>query len=176
MPKKQQSRIIFRDAKGRFLSPRKRYTKEVASVQAKRGGQYVTIIKDKTPTPSGLVDLLNQREFEQLPEALVKVKSYSTKSKYAAWDIAEQIDKTKRVRRKNLKFTMQIQDGQRLKTIEFYHHIKSNKASSYAIFRRINAEVGIEGFHLYNTIRGRHIADRKGKQVKLVGITVEEVI
>lgn len=176
MAKRRQHRVYFRGEHGRFVAAKFRYTDKVKSVQAYRGGEYVTIIKDKKPTPKMLADLLNQREFEHLPEALVKMKDFKPRSKYAAWNIAEQIDKAKRMRRKNLKFTMQIMDGNRLKTIEFYHHIKSNKASSYAIFRRINAEVGIEGFHLYNEVNGKHIADRKGKQVKLVGIQIEEVI
>lgn len=176
MAKRKPARIFFRDVQGRFLPERQRYSGKVKSVQAKRGGEYVTIIKDRTPTPTMLADLLNQREFEQLPEALVKIKDYKPKGKYSAWDVAEQIDKTKRVRRKNLKVTMQIMDGNRLKTIEFYHHIKSNQPSSYSIFRRINAEIGIEGFNLYSVVRGKHIADRKGKEVKLIGVTVEEII
>lgn len=176
MPRKKPTRVYFRNAKGQFVPERKRYTKVVKSVQAKRGGEYVTIIKDRTPTPTMLADLLNQREFEQLPEALVKIKDYTPKGKYSAWNIAEQIDKTKRVRRKNLKVTLRVLDGNRLKTIEFYHHIKSNQPSSYSIFRRINAEIGIEGYNLYSVVRGKHIADRKGKQVKLVDVLVEEII
>lgn len=175
MPKKRQRRVIFRDKQGRFVAAKDRYQPVVKSVQAFRGGEYVTIIA-RTPTPKSLVDLLNHREFETLPEALVKIKDYTPKSKYAAWNIAEQIDKTKRVRRKNLKITLKVMDGKRLKIIEFYHQIKRNAESSYSIFRRINAEIGIEGFHLYNEVNGKHIADRKGKQVRLVNVTVEEII
>jgi len=174
--KRKQHRIIFRGERGRFLAANQRFTEKVKSVQAFRGGEYVTIIQGRKPTPSMLADLLNHREFESLPEALNKIKDYKPHSKYAAWNIAEQIDKTKRLRRKNLKFTMQLMDGKRLKTVTFYHQIKRNQTSSYALFRRINTEVGFEGFHLYNRIDGKHLADRKGKQVKLVGITVEEVV
>lgn len=174
MPKKRQRRVLFFDERGKFASPKKRYT-EVKMIMAYRGGQYVRIV-ERTPTPKLLADLLNHREFEALPEALVKIKSFKPRSKYAAWNLAEQIDQTKRLRRKDIKFTMKIMDGGRLKTIEFYHRIKRNTNSSYAIFRRINQEIGIEGFHLYNEINGKHIADRKGKQVKLVSIELEEVI
>ncbi len=168
-------RVIFRDVKGRFVKGAERYTDKVKMVQGYRGGEYVKLVERK-PTPELLADVLNQREFESLPEALVKLKDFKPKGKYQAWNLAEQIDKTKRIRRKNLKFTLTIQDGKRRKVLEFYHHIKRNTASSYQIFRRINQEIGLEGMFLYDKVGGKHIADRKGKQVTIVGMKVEEII
>jgi hypothetical protein len=173
--KTRQHRVIFRGDRGRFISPKDRYTEKVKAVQVFRGGEYVTVAARTLP-PRELADLLNQREFEALPEALHKLKDFKPHSKYAAWNIAEQIDKTKGIRRKNVKYTMKIQDGRRLKTLTFYHHVKRNSSSSYALFRRINDEVGFAGFNFYDMIGGKHMADRKGKQVKLVSITAEEVI
>lgn len=177
MPKKRPApkRVIYRDAKGRFVAGRERYSKKVKMVQAVRGGELVVIAK-RPLTPKMLADLLNQREFEAQPEAIRKLKDYTPKGKYQAWDLAEQIDKTRGVRRKTLKITMDLDDGGRKRTIEFYHTIKRTKTSSYQIFRRINQEVGIEGFFLYDKVGSKIIADRKGKQVKIIGMTVNEVI
>jgi hypothetical protein len=167
-------RVTFRDAAGKFLPATERYSGKVAMVQVKRNKQWITLANRELP-PDDLVQVLNQREFESLPEALVDVKDYKSKSKYKAWDISEQIDRTKRLRRKNLKFTVTIMDGTRRKSIAFYHNIKRNSASSYALFRRINQEIGLEGMFLYDKIGGKLIADRTGKKVSLVGIKVQEI-
>ena len=126
--------------------------------------------------PDFLAQVLTQPEFESLPEALEKVKDYASSKKYKAWDISEQIDVTKRIRRKDLKFTVELLDGRRKKTVTFYHKIKRNTSSSYSIFRRINQEIGLEGYFLYDRVAGKVLADRTGKQVHLVGIKVEEII
>lgn len=176
MAKKKQARVIFRGERGRFVSPKVRYTSKVKQVQIKRGDRYVTVLEKKTPSPKILVDLLNQREFESLPEAIMPFKVFKPHSKYAAWNLAEQLDKAKGIRRKQLKITLELMDGQRLKRLTFYHIIKKNQTSSYQLFRRINEEIGFEGLQLYNQIRGKMIADRKGKQVRLIKAIVETVI
>jgi len=172
---KRGPKILFRGKDGRFLPQADRYKPTVTSIEARRGGQYVQLASRPLP-PEDLADLLSQREFESLPEALQEVGTFKSGKKYKAWDIAEQVDKTKRLRRKNLKMTLLIDDGGRQKKITFYHNIKRNTASSYAIFRRINQEVGLEGFFLYDKAGGKHISDRKGKQVKLVSMKVETVV
>lgn len=169
-------RVIFRDKSGKFMRGEDRYKPEVAMVQVVRRGAYITVAERGLP-PEGLADLLNQREFESLPEALIQKGFYKSGKKYKAWDIAEQIDKTKGIRRKQMKYTVVVQDGTQRKSFSFYHHIKRNSQSSYALFRRINQELGLEGYFLYNkTPGGKLMADRTGKQVKLLGINAEEII
>lgn len=169
--------IIFRDKMGRFLPYADRYKPSVAMIQARRGRdkEYV-VLAERSLSPEDLPQVLNQREFELLPEALVGFKTFTSDKKYKAWDIAEQIDRTKSVRRKDLKYTVTIDDGGRQKKVSFYHRIKANSPSSYSIFRRINQEIGMEGFYLYKQAGGKMVADRKGKQVKLVNIHVEKVL
>jgi hypothetical protein len=188
MPKRKQKfkiaytpRVVFRDKIGRFLARSERYKPEkVGMIQAIRPsfGELVWFtLAERAMSPEDLPNVLSQPEFESLPEALVDIKEYSSKKKYKAWDIAEQIDLTKRVRRKDLKFTVSLMAGRRKKTVTFYHKIKRNTKSSYALFRRINQEIGLEGYFLYDrTPSGKVLADRTGRQVHLLGIKVEEVI
>ena len=168
-------KVVFRNKKGQFIPARDRYTADVAMVQVVRRREYI-IVAERRLKPDELVNVLNQREFETLPEALVEMKTYTSRSKYKAWDIAEQVDKTPRVRRKNLKYTLTMLDGNRRREISFYHNIKRNTQSSYSLFRRINQEIGLEGMFLYDRVGGKMLADRRGKQVKLVNIKVEEVV
>jgi len=168
-------RVVFRDERGRFLNGADRYQPKVAMIQVVRNQQYLVVSERMLP-PEDLVNVLNHREFESLPEALIPKAYVKSTSKYKAWDVAEQIDRLKGVRRKQLKFTVQLQDGRRKREVVFYHKIKRNQKSSYHIFRRINQEIGLEGFYLYNRVGGKMLADRTGKQVKLLGIKVEEII
>lgn len=168
-------RVVFRDKLGRFTSGTKRYTPQIGTIQVVRNRRWITISKRSLPA-TDLANLLSHREFETLPEALRRKALLTSKAKYKAWDIAEKIDKLKGIRRKDMKYTITIQDGKRLKKISFYHRIKRNTKSSYALFQRINQEIGLEGFYLYKTAGGKHLADRKGRQVHLVNIEVEEVL
>jgi len=169
-------RVVFRDPLGRFMRQADRYKPGVAMVQAVRNKRYIILAERGLP-PESLINVLSQREFESLPEALIDRGDYTSKKKYKAWDIAEQIDRTRGIRRKQLKFTIRILVGKRQKSVTFYHKIKRNTASSYAIFRRINQELGLEGYFLYDrTPSGKVLADRTGKQVHLQGIDVEEII
>jgi hypothetical protein len=168
-------RVIFRDARGKFLPQADRYTPKVAMVQAVRN-KYYTILAERGLPAKDLIEVLSQREFESLKEATKLVKDYSSKSKYKAWDIAEQIDKTKGIRRQDIKLTVSINDGGKLKQFSFYHQIKRNTSGSYNLFRRINQEIGLEGMFLYDQANGKMLADRTGKKVKLVGIKVEKIV
>lgn len=170
------ARVVIRDKLGRFMRLADRYKPGVAKIQVVRHRRYLTVSERPLP-PEDLANLLSQREFESLPEALVEKGFYTSKSKYKAWDIADQIDRTKGVRRKDLKYTVTIMDGQQRREFSFYHKIKRNTQSSYSLFRRINQELGLEGMYLYRELAGgKVLADRKGKQVKLVGIKVEEIL
>ena len=170
------ARVVIRDKLGRFMKLTDRYTPRVAKIQVVRNREYLTV-SERALTPKDLANVLNHREFESLPEALVDKKTYTSSKKYKVWDIADQVDRTKGVRRKQLKFTVTVQDGQRVKHVTFYHNIKRNTASSYAIFRRINQELGLEGMFLYDkTPDGHKIGDRTGRQVKLVSIKLQEII
>jgi hypothetical protein len=168
-------KVVIRDRLGRFMSLADRYKPDVAMIQTVRNKRY-TIVAERPLPPEDLINVLSQREFESLPEALIDVKDYTSKAKYKAWDIASQIDKTKGIRRKQLKVTVSVRDGRRLKTVIFYHKVKRNTASSYAIFRRINQEIGLEGFYLYDRVAGKILADRTGRQVRLEKVKVEEII
>ena len=169
------SRVIFRDSKGHFLPHSHRYLPEVALVQAWRHGRYVTLAERPLP-PSDLANVLSRPEFEDLKEATVPLRDYTSKSKYKAWDIAEQIDRTKGLRRKDLKMIVTIKDGNRQKKLTIYHRIKRNTSSSYRLFQRINEELGFAKMFLYNTVNGKHLSDRKGKKVSLVKIELQEVL
>lgn len=158
------------------MNLRDRYKPDVHQIQVVRNRRYLTVSERPLP-PEDLANLLSQREFESLPEALIDKGTYTSRSKYKAWDIASQIDKSKGVRRKDLKYTVVIQDGRQRREISFYHKIKRNSASSYTLFQRINQEIGLEGFYIYRELSGgKVLSDRKGKQVKLIGIKVEEII
>lgn len=153
-----------------------RYKPGVAQIQVVRNRRYLTVAERPLP-PEDLANLLSQREFESLPEALIDKGFFTSKSKYKAWDIADKIDKTKGIRRKDLKYTVIVQDGRQRREFSFYHKIKRNTQSSYTLFRRINQELGLEGLYIYRELAGGKIlADRTGKQVKLIGIKVEEII
>lgn len=173
--KKIVKRVIFRDAGGKFLPQSERFTKKVAMVQVVRHGSFITLAK-KPLSSNDLAQVLSQTEFESLKEALKLVKVYRSSKKYKAWDIAEQIDKTKKLRRKDLKFTLVVNDGGRQKSFSFYHQIKRNSKSSYQLFRRLNQEIGLEGMFLYDKIHGKLMADRTGKKVSLVEVIVQEVV
>lgn len=176
MAKKPKSLVVFRDAFGRFLPQAERFTKKVAMVQAVRQGQYRTL-SDRPLKSKDLAQVLSQREYESLREATEVVKEFTSNKKYKAWDIAEQIDKTKGLRRQDLKMTVVVEDGGRQKRFSFYHQIKKNSKSSYQIFRRINQEIGLERMFLYDkTPGGKLLPDRTGTKVKLVGIKVEKVV
>ncbi len=178
--------VIFRDEHGRFLPHSARYTDKVALVQRQMIGRYVDIIThypDPTtgerpaPVTQGvLADLLPRGAFESLKEATRPIADYQSNRKYKAWDIAEQIDQSKGIRRKDLKITMEIHDGKRKRELTMYHKIKGNSPSSYRIFQRMNEELGFEGFYIYKTAGGKVIADRRGRKVRLTNVRVEEVL
>jgi len=173
--KKSQSKVVFRDSLGRFLAQAKRFTKDVAMVQAVRNGRYIKLA-DKPLQSKDLTQVLSRSEYESLHEATEQVKYFKSGKKYKAWDIAEQIDKTKKIRRQDLKFTIEVDDSGRKKSFSFYHQIKKNSKSSYQIFRRINQEIGLERMFLYDTVGGKMLPDRTGKKVTLTGVKVEKVV
>lgn len=168
-------KIIFRDELGRFLPYSARYEKDVKLIQVRRHGYYVDLAERPLP-PQDLADLLSRPEFESLPEALKLVDTFESKSRYKAWDIAEQIDRARGIRRKTLKMTMTMRDGERLREVTFYHTLRRNAVSSYELFRRINNEVGFEGAYLYQRVGSKILADRRGRKVSLVNIKVEKVL
>ena len=173
--RKPKVRVVFRDKSGKFLPQAKRFTKEVAMVQAVRNGYY-TILSEKGLSSKDLVQVLSRTEYESLHEALEPVGYFKSSKKYRAWDIAEKIDKTKGIRRQDLKFTIEVDDGGRKKSFSFYHHIKKNSKSSYQLFRRINQEIGLERMFLYDKVGGKFLPDRTGKKVTLIGIKMEKVV
>lgn len=177
-------RVYFRDRLGRFLPSSDRYTDRVKMVQRTVRGSIVTVADDidKTDgmTPERLSNLVTKTEFEGMPEALRDVKEYSSSKKYKAWDIANQIDKTKGLRRKLLKITMDLREGEgkkaRKRTVSFYQEITANQQRSYQLFKRINQEIGFEGGFLYDRVGRKLLSDRRGKRLHLKGIKVQEVL
>lgn len=180
MAKRPKTRVVFRDGNGKFVKASDRYRK-AAIVQAVRKGHVFDLIDTRITkgvkiTPSTLVNVLTRDEFESLDEALVPFKVYTSKKKYAAWDVSEQVDQTKGIRRKTLKYTVEVIDGKRKRFISFYHRVNRNTSASYQIFRRINQEIGLEGMFLYDRIGGKILADRTGKKIKLGKVTVEKIV
>lgn len=174
-------RIIFRDARGRFVKYEDRYKAKVKSVQLFRRDEegekrYITVAKGGQMTPTRLATITTRTEFESLPEARGKAREFTSNKKYKAWDIAEQIDSTKGMRRHLLRITINLRDGKRLKPVTMYHIIKGNKKLSYQLFSRINDAIGAAGMNLYTRVGGRILPDRKGKTVKLESVTVEKVL
>jgi hypothetical protein len=98
------------------------------------------------------------------------------KSKYQVWDLANKLDSMKGIRRKLLKIDVMVEDGKRLKVMPMYHIIKSNKKSSYHIFRRINDLLGANNMFTYDRIGSKLLADRRGKKVRIKGIRISEVL
>ena len=144
-------------------------------IQAYRGGRYVKVAGEGV-SPERLSNVLSQREFEALPEASILIRDIKSTAKYRSWDVAEKIDATKGIRRKQLKITMELIDGKRKRVITFYHRIKRNTKSSYRLFQRINEEIGFEGMFLYKSAGGKLISDRRGRKVTLGNVRVEEVV
>jgi len=172
---------IFRDWHGRFVSPKDRYIPDkVALVQAWQGinvnARYVDIIRYTKVTPENMARLMTVDDYESLPATTKPLKSFKPKGKYQAWDIAEQIDKASGLRRKELRVTMEIQDGRQLKKVVFYTKIKANQKRSYQLFTQMNQAIGVEKMHFYNRVGGKLMADRTGKKVVLKKVTVDQMI
>ena len=177
MPEKKPSRIIFRDERGRFVSATRRYEKGlVRSVGVRRRNRYVEVITGPV-TPEKLADVTSRQEFESLPPAFSKMAEYKSTTKYKAWDIAGKIDKTKRIRRKLIRVTMELKSGERKRSVSFYTRINRNQSASYNIFQRMNEALGLENMYLYDkTPSGKLIEGRKGEKVRLTRVIVDEVI
>lgn len=171
--------VRFRGKDGRFIPAEERYTKGVA-VEAFRRGRWVYLIEEKKPgkriSPKDLVNVLNRTEFENIAPAYDPIKSIKPRSKYQAWNVAQQIDKTRGVRRKLLRIKLTIQVGTRKKQVQFYQKINKYKKSSAIIYHRINEVLGAEGYYTYKSVNGRFVTDRKGRKVKILKAEVEQVI
>lgn len=172
------SRVIFKDKHGKFVKHADRYKPGVVQkVFVKRRDRYVPVVEKGGLTPEMLADVTTRDEFESMPEAVREIKTFSSKKKYKAWDIAEQIDRSKGMRRKLLKITMEVEGvGRKPKFISFYHEINTNKSRSYHLFKRMNDAIGFENMNFYKTAGGKALSERSGKSVKLKTVKVEEVI
>lgn len=176
--KKQTKRVLFFDSKGKFVSARSRYDGVVSRVMVSRGRRYVEVFsKTKTDlTPQQLANVTTRQEFESLPESYMFKAELKPKGKYQVWDLANQLDQMKGIRRKLMKVDVMVQDGKRLKVIPMYHIIKSNKKSSYHLFRRMNDVLGANNLFTYDRIGSKVLADRRGKKVSIKGIRISEVL
>ena len=169
--------VRFRGTNGRFVRGEDRFTKQVKSVDVFRRGRWVTVIDESGFTPKDLAQVLNRKEFEEIPAAYEPIQEYKPRSKYQAWNIAEQIDKTRGVRRKLLRVKVVVRVGKKKKTLQFYQKINKNQKSSARIYHRINEALGAEGFYTYKGHpAGGIIGERKGKKVAIIKVTVEQVI
>jgi hypothetical protein len=171
--------VRFRGKDGRFVPAEERFT-QAKTVEAFRRGRWVTLIEEKKGhiSPKDLAIVLNRKEFENIAPAYDPVVTVKPRSKYQAWNIAEQIDKTRGVRRKLLRVKITIQDSKgKQKQVQFYQKINKNQKSSARIYHRINEVLGAEGYYTYKTGRGGGIiGERKGRKVKIVKATVEQVL
>lgn len=173
--------VRFRGKDGKFVPAEERYSK-AKSVEAFRRGRWVYLIEDGDVTPKTLAVVLNRKEFEAIPAAFEEIGEYTPRRGKAhkgheAWDIAEQIDKTKGVRRKLLrvKITVDVGKGKK-KQVQFYQKINKNQKSSARIYHRINEALGAEGHYTYKTYKGKLIQGRQGTKVKITKVTVEGVL
>jgi hypothetical protein len=176
--KKSTKRVLFFDARGKFVSARQRYDGLVDRVMVSRGRRYVEVFKKVRSdlNPQQLANVTTRQEFESLPESYMFKGELKPKSKYQVWDIANKLDSMKGIRRKLLKVDVMVEDGKRLKVMPMYHIIKSNKKSSYHIFRRINDLLGANNMFTYDRIGSKLLADRRGKKVRIKGIRISEVL
>lgn len=172
------SRIIFRDSKGRFVSPRERYQK-ASTVQVRRlvRGKlnYYTVVEHEKFDAEMLAVVLRQDEFESLPPTYEPFKAYIPKGKYAAWEASGQIDKTKGLRGSLVRVTMQVQDGKRTRMISFMHRITRKHNQQAAMFYHMNEVLGNNNMYLYNKFRNKLLTDRVGRQVRLTAVALEKV-
>lgn len=171
--KRKGRRVIFRDARGRFVKESERYQKAV-SVQRLFRGKYVTVTEGKRRlTPKRLAELINQDEFEALPANYSDAVNIETKArKYTAWDLANRLEKTRGLRGKVLRVTMVLQDGSRTRRVTFFRKMKQRGAAAYGFFRQMNEAIGNEKMYLYNRIMSKLFPDRRGKQVNLKRLEV----
>ena len=181
-PKKSEYKpVVFRDEYGRLVSPEDRY-KLADSVWVWRGGpkkgKYVPVVEGKKNIkPDVLVDVLYQPEFESLPPAYGQERSYKPKTnKYTVWNLAEQLDKTKGIRRKMLKVDVDVMDGKRLRRVSLITRIKRSGKASYQVFRSLTRALGAKGLFEYDRIGSKILTDRRGRKVSVKGMKVSEMI
>lgn len=174
-------RLIFRDALGRFLKGTDRYTKKVKSVSAVRGGKYVKIIDNGDVTPKKLVDLVTREEFEALPAAYGDDFTFKApKGKYKAWALAEQIVKTRGVKGKQLKITLEFSHGRQKRNLTLYFQPKKSATAiqnQTALWSTMTRALGMENASEYTKVGSRFLEDRRGTTtVKLLGAKIERLI
>lgn len=169
-------RVLFRDKKGRFVSPKYKYEKKVKSVQVRRGGRYVTVIEKGQVTPEKLAHVTNRYEFEKLPPSYESAGIVKPAGKYKAWDAAKKVDALRGLRGKTVKVEFDIYDGKRKRTMSFHYHMKKGTKASYGIFTEINEQLSGSGLYLYDKLKGKILADRRGKQVTMGEVRVSEMI
>lgn len=168
--RRKGQKVIFRDDRGRFVSPKERYQK-ATTVQRLFRGKYHTVIEKRKVTPKLLVSVINQDEFEDLPANYADDKPVESKAqKYRAWDLAGKLEKQRGVRGKVLRVTMNIMDGKRMREVTFFHRIRRRGPMQYSIFKAMNEAIKNEGGYLYNRIGSKLLPDRKGKHFHLAGI------
>lgn len=180
-------RVIFRDAKGRFVKSADRYSEKVKSVQVYRGvraGRYVTIIEttQKHPiTPRRFVDLVTREEFESLPPVYGATREEKPKArKYVAWDLAGKIISERGVKGKRLRITLQFKHGSQKKQLQFYFQPKKSARAvqnQTALWSAIVRALGMENASEYEKIGSRFLEDRRGTtKVRLTGATIDRLI
>lgn len=173
--------MIFRDAKGRIVAAKDRYSKKVKTVQAVRGGRYVNIIEDGDVTPKKLVDLVSREEYEAMPVVYGKSEMAVTKAtKYRAWGLAGAVTKQRGVKGKLLKLDIGLIVGKKKKSITVFFQPKkyaSNSKNQTALWSTIVRTLGLENVSEYDKLPNRIFQDRRGtKKGKITGIKVSRVI
>jgi hypothetical protein len=168
-------RVIFRDAKGRFVPESERYQR-ATSVQRLYRGSWVTITEGgKRITPRRLAQLLPRDEFEMLaPNYSDPVSFRPAARKYTAWDVAGQISRARGVRGTVLRVELHLRDGRRLRKITFYRRTRRKGSLHIPVFLAINEAIGNNKMNLYNRIGSKLFPDRKGRTVRLVQVLVSK--
>lgn len=169
-------RVVFRDAKGRFVAESERYQR-ATSMQRQFRGKWVTVVKGtRVLTPRRIAELLNRDEFEALAPNYGPVRTVKPQvKKYTAWDVSQLIQggAVRGIRGRVIKVTMNLRDGKRLRRVSFFYRVRRKGNFAYGLFKEMNAAIGNQAMFLYDRVGSKLLPDRKGRQVRLQSVDVQ---
>lgn len=172
--------VLVQGWDGRFLPHTMRYTEAVKYVYSYRGTSYHMVydaVESKKPlNPAHLIDVLTVDEFEKMPPAFQFKADYKSTSKYQAWDIAKQIDRTIGIRRKQLQVVMELDTSKGRRRVEFWTKVKSPKERSYQIFTQMNQSLAKEQLFTYDRVRGKKLKERYGTKARIRSVRINQVL
>lgn len=169
-------KVVFRDARGRFVAESERYQR-ATTMQRQFRGRWVTVVKGtKVLTPRRIAELLPRDEFEALAPNYGPVREVRPEvRKYTAWNVAEQVQRgaVRGVRGRVIKVTMKLLDGKRMRKVPFYYRVRRKGNFAYGLFKEMNAAIGNQALFLYDRVGSKLLPDRKGRKVRLTGVDIQ---